>query len=175
VFSLLAALEDERSVVGLDVDGAKIAYGQMAAERARALGADCVLEVAAPGELPDGPWDAIAIVDVLYLLDADVQRALLSACADALVPGGTLLVKEVDVVPKFKFRWNVFQETLAVKVLGITEGEHLTFLGASGLGVAMADAGLDVEHLPLHRGYPHPHHLVIGRKPHKPVASGESA
>jgi 2-polyprenyl-3-methyl-5-hydroxy-6-metoxy-1,4-benzoquinol methylase len=166
LLSLTAALDGvgRREVRGIDVDGGKIFHGCRAAARARELGADCSLEVAAPGFLPQGPWDAIAIVDVLYLLDAETQWAVLARCAAALAPDGVLLVKEVDVVPRWKARWNTFQETLAVRVLGITEGSEMTFLGASGLGAATAAAGLSVQHLPLHRGYPHPHHLVIGRK-----------
>jgi hypothetical protein len=29
----------------------------------------------------------------------------------------------------------------------------------------MAEAGLEVRERPLHKGYPHPHHLLVGRKP----------
>lgn len=166
LFSLTAALDGvgRRVVRGIDVDGDKIAHGRRAVVRAQALGADCELSAAEPGFLPPGPWDAIAIVDVLYLLDADVQRSVLAQCAALLAPGGVLLVKEVDVVPRWKFRWNVFQETLSVRLLGITEGSEMTFLGAAGLGAAMEDAGLAVRHLALGRGYPHPHHLIVGSK-----------
>lgn len=168
LFSLVAALgaKGARRVVGVDVDGDKVRHGQAAAARARALGADCSLDVAEPGALPEGPWDAIAIVDVLYLLEAEVQRALIRQCAAVLAPGGVLLVKEVDVVPRWKARWNSVQETLAVRLLGITEGSEMVFLGAAGLGAAVESAGLSpVRHLRLDRGYPHPHHLVTARKP----------
>jgi 2-polyprenyl-3-methyl-5-hydroxy-6-metoxy-1,4-benzoquinol methylase len=167
LFSLTAALDGvgRRAVRGIDVDGDKIAHGRRAAARARELGADCEVSAAEPGFLPAGPWDAIVVVDVLYLLDAEVQRSLLARCAASLAPGGVLLVKEVDVVPRWKFRWNVVQETLSVRLLGITEGSEMTFLGAAGIGAAMEDAGLAVRHLALGRGYPHPHHLAVGTRP----------
>jgi 2-polyprenyl-3-methyl-5-hydroxy-6-metoxy-1,4-benzoquinol methylase len=171
LFTLAAALDGpgQRVVRGIDVDGSKISHGRRAAARAAELGADCSLDVASPGVLPEGPWDAIAIVDVLYLLDAETQRTVIGAATELLAPGGVLLVKEVDVTPAWKFRWNVMQETLAVRVLGITEGSSMTFLGASGLGASVEEAGLGVRHLPVGRGYPHPHHLIVGQK--EPIAS----
>ena len=166
LFALLAAVSSPaRSVVGVDVDERKVPHARAAAARARAGGADCDIAVAPPGDLPAGPWDAIVMVDVLYLLDAASQRALVADCARLLAPGGTLALKEMDVVPRWKFRWNVAQETLAVRVLGITVGSRLTFPAPAQIGGRMAAAGLEVTHLPLHKGYPHPHHLILGRRP----------
>ena len=170
LFSLLAAMSSPvRSVVGVDVDERKVPHARAAAARARQRGADCDIAVAPPGELPDGPWDAIVVVDVLYLLDAATQQALVADCARLLAPGGTLAVKEMDIAPRWKFRWNVAQETLAVRVLGITVGSELTFPAPAHMGRWMADAGLEVTHLPLHKGYPHPHHLVLGRRLSEPA------
>lgn len=166
LFSLLAAVSSPtRTVVGVDVDERKVPHARAAAARARAQGADCDIAVSSPGELPAGPWDAIVVVDVLYVLDPGAQRRLVAACARLLAPGGTLAVKEMDLAPRWKFRWNVVQETLAVRVLGITVGSEMTFPPPSEVGDWMADAGLEVAHLPLQKGYPHPHHLVLGRSP----------
>ncbi|HEX2043576.1 MAG TPA: class I SAM-dependent methyltransferase [Acidimicrobiales bacterium] len=167
LLSLHAALSSPgRSVLGVDVDGRKVAHARAAAARARyQRGVDCDIAVAPPGELPEGPWDGVAIVDVLYLLHADAQRRLVVDCARRVAPGGVLAVKEMALGPPWKFRWNKAQETLAVRVLGITEGGgHLTFVGPSAIGEWMAAAGLTVSHLSLQRGYPHPHHLVLGRR-----------
>jgi 2-polyprenyl-3-methyl-5-hydroxy-6-metoxy-1,4-benzoquinol methylase len=166
LFTLHAALSSPgRSVLGIDVDGRKVEHAKAAAARARLeRGADCEIRVAPPGEVPEGPWDAVVVVDVLYLLDAGTQRDLLSGCARRLAPGGVLAVKEMALAPSWKARWNLAQETLAVRVLGITEGGALAFVGPSRLEEWMAAEGLDVSHLPLQRGYPHPHHLVLGRR-----------
>jgi hypothetical protein len=56
------------------------------------------------------------------------------------------------------------QETLAVRVLRITAGEELTFLDPTVLAAWMSDDGLVVRHQPLDKGYPHPHHLVVGAR-----------
>jgi 2-polyprenyl-3-methyl-5-hydroxy-6-metoxy-1,4-benzoquinol methylase len=162
LLSLLLALgSPRRQVTGIDVD-----EGKLAAARAAAVagGLAATFAPAEDGELPAGPWGGIAIVDVLYLLaDAD-QRALLRACAEALAPGGTLVVKEMAPLPRWKATWNTVQETAAVKILGITAGEDFTFLPPADLAGAMAGGGLTVTDRPVHRGYPHPHHLLVGRK-----------
>ncbi len=166
VFSLLAGVgAPGRTVVGVDVDERKVPHARAATARARAAGADIDIAVAPPGELPAGPWDAIVIVDVAYLLDADNQRRLVKECATHLAPEGVLAVKEMALTPAWKFRWNKIQETLAVRVLGITVGGEMTFVDPAEMGRWMSAEGLEVRHLPLHKGYPHPHHLVVGRRP----------
>jgi len=162
LLALFLALESpDRSVTGIDVDEDKLAAARGAAA---AGGLDASFVAVAGAELPEGPWDGIGIVDVLYLLAADDQRALLRSCAAALAPGGVLAVKEMALVPRWKARWNVLQETAAVKILGITEGEDFTFLAPADMAAAMADGGLTVRDRPIHRGYPHPHHLLVGTK-----------
>ena len=167
LFLVLAAVTSpRRAVVGVDVDGRKVEHARVAAAGARRRGADCQVAAAPPGEVPDGPWDAIVVVDVLYLLDAATQRRLVADCARRLAPGGVLAVKEMALAPAWKLRWNRIQETLAVRVMGLTAGSGgFTFVAPSELGEWMAADGLDVEQLSLHRGYPHPHHLVVGRRP----------
>jgi 2-polyprenyl-3-methyl-5-hydroxy-6-metoxy-1,4-benzoquinol methylase len=157
----LALTSPAREVLGVDVDDDKLKAGRTAAARG---GLHATFDRMEGDRLPDGPWDAIAIVDVLYLLSADDQLALLGACAAALGPGGTLVVKEMAPVPRWKATWNRLQETAAVRVLGITEGNELTFLPPAELAGAMAATGLTVHDRPLHRRYPHPHHLVVGRR-----------
>lgn len=163
LLSLYLALgSSDREVVGIDVDEDKLGAARTAAERA---GLRATFDTAVGAALPEGPWSGVAIVDVLYLLSADDQRALLRSCAEALSPGGVLAVKEMALAPRWKARWNRAQETAAVKILGITEGEELTFLAPADMAAAMAAGGLTVRDRPVHRGYPHPHHLLVGHKP----------
>lgn len=152
----------QRTVVGIDVDGDKLAAARDAAAGA---GLEASFEVVAGAELPAGPWAGIAIVDVLYLLAAADQLALLRRCAELVSPGGTLVVKEMALAPRWKATWNRVQETASVKLLGITEGEELTFLAPAEMAAAMAAGGVTVADRPIHRGYPHPHHLLVGSKP----------
>ncbi len=169
VFAMLAAAPgSDRTVVGVDVDERKVPHARAATVRARSKGAAVDITVAPPGELPAGPWDAIVVVDVAYLLDVEVQRRLFVECAALLAPGGVLVVKEMALVPTWKFRWNRFQETLSVRVLGLTVGDRMTFTDPAEMGRWLTAEGLDVRHVPLHKGYPHPHHLVVARRPTGP-------
>ena len=163
LLSLFLALESpDREVVGVDVDEDKVDAARVAAAGA---GLAASFDVVAGADLPAGPWAGIAIVDVLYLLSGDDQRSLLRSCAAMLAPGGVLAVKEMALTPRWKATWNRVQETAAVKLLGITEGEELTFLAPADMAAAMAEGGLTVRDRPIHRGYPHPHHLLVGTKP----------
>ena len=161
----LALTGRARTVVGTDVDGDKIRAARRAANGLDNLS----FAPAEPGELPDGTWDAVCIVDVLYLIDRAGERALLERLATALNPGGVLLVKEMATTPGWKFRWMALQERLAVQVLRITAGHDLTFVPPDELAGWLIAAGLEVEHERLDRRSLHPHHLVVARKPSGPV------
>jgi 2-polyprenyl-3-methyl-5-hydroxy-6-metoxy-1,4-benzoquinol methylase len=164
--SYLALQSPRRRVHGVDLDADKIEKARIAAERATARGAELSFDVAPSGAVPPGPWSAITIVDVLYLLDPDDQRRLIAECAAQLAPGGVLVLKEMSAEPRWKFRWNAVQETLSVRVLRITEGRSLSFLTPGQLADAMRGAGLQVSaSRPIDRRRPHPHHLVVGTAP----------
>lgn len=163
LFVAYAALRSpDRVAVGVDIDGDKIPVGQRALAP---LGERATLAVGVSGEVPAGPWDAVVILDVLYLLPAAAQRDLLAQCIEQLTPGGVLLVKEMSEEPAWKARWNRTQETLAVKVLRITEGKDFDFVPTDVMAGWLRDAGLSVTTERLDRGYLHPHVLLTARKP----------
>jgi len=158
----LAIAAGSREITGVDLDRDKLEHARVAATRAAV---DVEFTAVDTGYRPMGTWDAITVVDVLYLLDHDSAMAVIDAAADALAPGGVLVVKEVDVVPRRKFWPAAAQEVLATKVLRITEGGALRWEPPQVYGDRMHGNGLQVEHRSLHRGRLHPHHLVLGHKP----------
>ena len=162
----LALDSRRREVLGIDVDIRKIWGALCAARNATLVGANLRFDQAAPGHLPAGPWDCIAIADVLYLLDPRNQRQLLQECAARLAPKGTLLIKEMALRPRWKFRWNVLQETISVRWLGLTlwERHPFTFVPPAELARWLRQAGLEVEFRSLDAGYLHPHLLLVGRR-----------
>jgi SAM-dependent methyltransferase len=164
LFSLhLAITAPDRRVTGSDIDAEKL----VVARRAAAVSGREISFFDSPaGAPPPGPWDAVAIVDVLYLLDPDAQRRVLVDAALVLAPGGLLVVKEMGEAPAWKARWNRIQEALAVKVLRITEGATIALVPPSTYEGWLADAGLTVtSSRRIDRRYPHPHHLLVARKP----------
>ena len=157
----LALSAGERRVRGVDIDADKIAE----ADRA---GGD-VVDFAAvlPGFVPQEPCDAVVVADVLYLLPRDVQQEIVVAAARAVRPGGVVVLKEMGLAPRWKARWNRVQETLATRVVKITEhtGTGLTFVAPDDMAGWLRAEGLTAQVRALDHGYPWPHTMVTGRKP----------
>jgi 2-polyprenyl-3-methyl-5-hydroxy-6-metoxy-1,4-benzoquinol methylase len=157
----LAITSREREISGVDVDGDKLTHARAAAD---AAALPIHFEQVAPGHRPSGEWDAITIVDVLYLLGEDAALEVVDAAAAALAPNGVLLIKEIDVRPRWKFWIAIGQEFAATKLLRITEGSRIHFVPPKHIGDRLTAAGLQVEHRSVHRGRLHPHHLIVARK-----------
>ncbi|MBO9555659.1 class I SAM-dependent methyltransferase [Cellulomonas sp.] len=161
LFSAYAALAAPgREVLGVDIDADKVAHGRAAVQGVKRL----ELDVAPDGAVPEGPWDAVVVVDVLYLLPAQAQRRLLTEAASRLAPEGVLVIKEMGTTPRWKARWNTFQETLSVKVLRITEGSSFDFVAPETTAGWLTDLGLTVQAHRLDAGRVHPHHLLVARR-----------
>jgi 2-polyprenyl-3-methyl-5-hydroxy-6-metoxy-1,4-benzoquinol methylase len=158
----LAARSPDRAVVGVDVDAAKLESARHAAARA-GLPVDFVEAVG--GALPAGPWDAVTVVDVLYLLGPAAALDLVARAAAALGPGGSLVVKEIDTRPRWKYQLARLQEMVSTRVTRITEGAGVAFVPPDDIAGAMHAAGLSVTRHPLGRRSVHPHLLLVGRRP----------
>lgn len=163
ILSLELARRQGVSVLGVDVDDAKVQVARRAAARAGASHAR--FETVDPAGVPEGAWAAIAVVDALYLMPAERQEELLACLATRLRPGGSLVVKEMDTTPRAKAFWMRTQERLAVRALHITRGDTLAFTDAASLERTMSAAGLRTATTRVDRRYPHPHVLVVGTKP----------
>jgi len=156
-----------RHVVGVDIDGAKIAEAKEAAGHLHPSEADVSFEAVDAGYVPEGAWDAIVIADVLYLLPEGEEQSLLQRAARALRPGGVLVVKEMGLTPRWKLTWNRLQETLATRVFDVTAttSSGLTFVDPDRMSSWLTDEGLNVTHRGVDSGYPWPHHLIVARRP----------
>jgi len=157
----LAMTAPARRITGVDVDGEKVNDARAAAKTA-AVAAE--FEEVEAEYRPAGTWDAIVIVDVLYLLGESKALDVLDAAVDVLVEGGVLVIKEIDVRPRWKYWLASGQELLATKVLRITEGSRVDFVAPDVIDARLRSRGMIVDHRPCHRGRLHPHHLIIARK-----------
>lgn len=157
VLALAAAAERQATVLGVDIDPRKVAVACRAATPTATF---ALIEI---GEIPDGPWDAICVVDVLYLMAPEAQREMLTGLARRLAPGGALIVKEMATNPRAKVAWMRAQEQVMVRLVGATRGTTLAFTEPVALEEALRSCGLDVSSRPVPH-YPHPHHLLIGRR-----------
>ena len=160
--NVLKARRPGLDVVGVDADERKI-NGAVKTAAGRE-GVAFVLDDAYAYLKSRGPFDAVAVVDMLYLLPPGRQDELILLAAARLRPGGYLIIKEMTDRPVWKRRWCYFQEWLAVRVFGLTEGAGIFLRAGDDYRVAMERAGLEVETFDLTRGYPHPHFALRGRK-----------
>jgi 2-polyprenyl-3-methyl-5-hydroxy-6-metoxy-1,4-benzoquinol methylase len=158
-----------RRVIGIDIDERKIELARAAATHLRPGEADVRFELVRPDALPEGPFDAVVIADVVYLLAEKERRSVLERAAAALPAAGVLVLKETDHRVRGKSFLTTAQERLATG-LGVTAGEHVDFPTVDELADILGEQGLTVEHVPMHHGYLHPHHLLLARRPPHPAA-----
>lgn len=160
--ALARAARPDLELVGLDlseqkIDGARKAFGA-STYPVRELS---VRDIA---DFPALSVDTITILDVLYLVPMERWDGILQRCHDCLRPGGTLLLKEMDRTITWKFAVLYVEETLAVRVLGLTRGGAFNFPPPAQVRLRLERAGFKVEQCPIDRGYFVPHLLWIARK-----------
>jgi SAM-dependent methyltransferase len=127
-----------------------------------ALGADAVVQGdVRNADLP--PCDAIVILDVLLYLSRSEQAAMLARCADALPPGGLLLLREADADGGLPFQITRWAEQIACAARGRWR-QPLTYRPAAEWSALLADLGFATEALPMSQGTPFANTLFIGRR-----------
>lgn len=162
LFANAAALRHPRlCVLGIDPAPRKIRWAQATVGARGNVRFRCQeLE-----EVEEAGFDAVAVIDVLYLVARERWPAFLAACRERLRPGGRLLLKEVDVRPRWKFHRCLAQETLSVRLLGITRGSSFAFAGREEMAGVLREAGFeDVRTSDVGEGYLTPHVLYEARR-----------
>ena len=163
LWSFYAALcRPQLQVWGIDPDEDKITLARHTAEAHRIANVRFVAGLAEEADLP--PADLVTIIDVIYLIPPQGQERLLEATTRPLRPGGRLLLKELSERPRWKAVWNTIQESLSVRVFGITYGDRLTFRPQADWRDLLVNLGLTVQIVPMDEGYIYPHVLFIGEK-----------
>ena len=157
LFSNEAALvHPDLHVLGVDPSAAKIHW----AEQTSVGRANVAFRRQRVEEVPESAFDAVAVLDVLYLVPRAEWPAFLRACRERLRPGGRFLLKEVDVRPRWKFYRCLLQEAVSVRLLGITLGQEFAFEPPASMSALLEEAGFrGVTVTPLGRGYVTPHVL----------------
>ena len=159
LFSLLLARSAAtRAVIGIELDQDKLSLANTLSQRnLRFIAGD----IAKQDDLP--PVQAVTIIDVFYLIPYDAQEHLLEMCTARLAAGGVIVLKEMAETPRWKVWLNWLEETLAVRVLGITESTSPSFyFRPRAQWVSLFEKlGFAVEVVPMDRGYYHPHVVFV--------------
>jgi 2-polyprenyl-6-hydroxyphenyl methylase/3-demethylubiquinone-9 3-methyltransferase len=158
--NILSLGSPERQVIGLDLDEKKIEV----ANATKIPSAQITYQLGDVIEADYPPGDVFTLVDVLYLIPYDKHEPIIQKCYQSLPPGGTLIIKEMDTKPRWKYVWNLFQETLAVKLIGFTMGERFYFRSQKDYTDILQGIGFRVQPFPLHSSYWYPHIAYICTK-----------
>jgi 2-polyprenyl-6-hydroxyphenyl methylase/3-demethylubiquinone-9 3-methyltransferase len=143
-------------VLGVDPDPRKIRWAEatVGARRNVRFRTQELTAVAERG------FDAVAVLDVLYLVPRAAWPSFLAGLRQRLRPGGRLLLKEVEPRPHWKFYRCVAQEALSVRLLGITRGATFAFAARPEMESLLREAGFQITAVTgLGRGYLTPHVL----------------
>lgn len=163
VFSIFAALKSpHRRIVGVDIDDRKVNVARAAAQHTGLPSDRLRFDVVTPGWVPStkNRWDAIVIVDVLYLLGSTEANRLLDATVDAIAPGGRILVKEVDTTQSGRMAVLTAEERIMTR-LGLTGGSVVEMIPIDSIEHRLRSGGLTTERSDLSRGFHAPHCLVV--------------
>jgi SAM-dependent methyltransferase len=143
---------------GVDWDAGKIA----AAERA-ARGLDASFVRADARAAAFEPSDTVLVVDLLHYFAIDEQDALLVRAADAVLPGGRLLVREADAAAGWRSAVTLLEERVFT-FLRVNRGERVRFRRASEIVARLEAAGLRCEVRSASGGTPFSNVLVVGER-----------
>lgn len=153
----LVELEPSLQILGIDLDPLKISVTERTDARGRVVvrqGDVTQLDV-------DGTWDAVLICDLLHHIDPAHHRRTLQSAASSLAPGGVCLVKDLDVAPSWKRRWNAVHDRI------VAGPEPITCRPPEAIAADLRAVGLEVEVVSRidRRWEPYAHYVVRGRRP----------
>ncbi len=112
----------------------------------------------------DSSFDAITIVDVLYLLPEAGQKEVMAHCCRLLSDSGTLILKTQDTQPRWRYALTYIQEKVVVG-LGATMGDKkLHFMPVVRARKMLKEAGFQVEYYRLPSRIFYPNVAFICRK-----------
>lgn len=162
--ALVASGAPKRSVLGIDPDPRKISWakqsvGQLPNVRVEVANVEDIAQ-----REPSG-FDTVVVVDVLYLLSALARESFLNACRRALVPGGWLVLKEVEDDGSWKARKALLQEWVMVKALKRThQSGGLGLESRESMAQALGKAGFEIsEVVSLSSTFTTPHILFVAQ------------
>lgn len=161
LFSNLMALSSpDRQVIGIDLSPEKIKWARSTVGSRNNIQFLCgdFLNM----DLP--PCDIITIVDVMYLLSADLQRNMLAFCRQNLKKEGLLVWKAQERRPRWKFAWTYFQELLGTAA-GMTIGKQgrMCFMSRGEALGSLRGVGFEAEVVEMQTRLPYTDILYVGK------------
>ena len=148
--------------LGLDLQGIEFRESEVAIAR-KALGstASIISLDLSDGQIPRA--DVVTLFDVLHYLDADAQVSLIKRIANAISPGGLLLVRDADAAAGFSYRVTHFAERIAAICRGHFR-QRFHFRSRAEWNALFSENGFAIETLPMSEGTPFANFLWVARR-----------
>ncbi len=148
--------------LGLDLQGIELRESEVTIAR-KALGSTAKIESLdlSDGEIPRA--DVITLFDVLHYLDANSQVSLIKRIANAISPGGLLLVRDADAAGGFSFRVTHFSERIAAICRGHFR-QRFHFRSRAEWNALFSENGFAIETMPMSEGTPFANVLWVARR-----------
>jgi SAM-dependent methyltransferase len=162
---LLLELGRATSVRGLDWDRRKIESAVRASGAQPQL--DATFAVADARTAPLEPADTVLLVDLLHYFLPEEQDAILDRAADAVAPGGHILVREADADRSLRSLVTWLEERLFT-FLRVNRGERVRFRAAADFVRRLESRGLACETRRAWGRLPFSNVLIVGHRPDAP-------
>ena len=159
LFGLYFAMTRPRlSIIGIDKQAARVQMAQAAALRLKVTNARFSVGDA-EAYSQSHPIRAAYMLDIIHHIDRDAARVLIATLADALEPGGRLIVKDIETKPTYK-RWF----TLALDKM-MDWSARVDYWHQTDMVEMLASEGLEVFRHSMVDYLPYPHVIYIATKP----------
>ncbi|HYI63240.1 MAG TPA: class I SAM-dependent methyltransferase [Acidimicrobiales bacterium] len=154
----LAEVNPDISFEGIDLDAEKVDLIEATRHRSprvRLVQGDATDLAGRTG------YDAVLVCDALHHFPPATHAGLAAAIAEALVPGGVCIVKDLDRRPHWKHEWNRVHDRL------VAGPEPIACRSLEAMARLVARAGLEVERADrTDRALePYAHYVLRARKP----------
>jgi SAM-dependent methyltransferase len=153
----LTAMNPKLEIDGIDLDTVKVDL-----VNATAAASPRFLLTAGDATQIDYDLDfrAVLVCDAFHHFPATTHTPLARAIAAALEPGGVCIVKDLDVQPRWKYRWNELHDRI------VAGPEPITCRSPAEMAWLFVDAGLSVERIERidRRFTPYAHYILRLRK-----------
>lgn len=147
--NLLGIMGPRRRVLGLDLDGAKLAHAPRGVGNVTFRNGDIRTEALETA-------DCILLIHVLHHLDSyDDQERLLETCRAKLKPGGRLVICEVDGAPRWKYALGLLADRI------LYPGDDIYYRFPDKMLPLLADCGFAAETRYIHQATPFAHVVYV--------------
>ena len=157
---LLSALHPGVAGVGVDHDAGRVAMARRAATGLP----DLRFEQADVQTWPVPPAGTVLLIDILHYNTSQVQDDLVRRSARALLPGGRLLIRDIDAARGARAFVSRMQEYVG-RLVGMNRGKTLCFRPMSEIVEVLASEGLVAEPVAATTGLSFGNLLIEARRP----------